>query len=180
MSLIRPPTLISLAARRQTGGIRRVSSQATATTSTETLVAPAPLPTTTTPPVFVKPVPAVPPRRSGGFFRGGVIGFLTGLTLAGSTAYVFLLDEYEQASNALLSGVDNLQKTTAKLREHTAKIEVLEREFRGFVGRAATQKDLERVRAELLKVIDDVNVSHLELKTHVWEVEQDVKQALKK
>ncbi|KAI9105691.1 hypothetical protein DFS34DRAFT_588992 [Phlyctochytrium arcticum] len=133
-------------------------------------------------PGFVEPVlvaPPPPPPPAGGFVRGGIVGLLLGLTLAGGTAYVYLLDEYQQSSSALLISVEALQKSTEKVREYTKKIEQLERDFKTFAGKAVTKSELSGVRTELLKTIDDVNISHLELKTHVWEVEQDVK-ALKK
>ncbi|TPX72185.1 hypothetical protein SpCBS45565_g00424 [Spizellomyces sp. 'palustris'] len=124
---------------------------------------------------FVTPAPEVPKRSGGGFFRGGIIGFLLGITLAGATSYVYLLDEYQQSSNALLSNVEDLAKSTAKLRDHTQKITTLEKDLNAFTQKAATKGDLQALRNELLKLIDEVNVSHLELKTHVWEIEQDVK-----
>ncbi|KAJ3056687.1 hypothetical protein HK097_005088 [Rhizophlyctis rosea] len=129
-------------------------------------------------PVFVPSAnvePVVVHHKGPGFFRGGIIGFLLGITLAGGTAYVYLLDDYQQSSQSLLASVEDLQKSTNKLKDHTRKIEVLEKDQKSLVAKAATKEDLEQLRSELLKVIDDVNLSHLELKTQVWEVAQDVK-----
>ncbi|KAJ3044462.1 hypothetical protein HDV00_001889 [Rhizophlyctis rosea] len=136
-----------------------------------------------TPPVAAQPVfvqsanvePVVVRHKGPGFFRGGITGFLIGITLAGGAAYVYLLDDYQQSSQTLLSSVEDLQKSTNKLKEHTKTIEVIEKNHKALVAKAATKEDLEQLRRELLKVIDDVNLSHLELKTQVWELAQDFK-----
>ncbi|KAJ3291475.1 hypothetical protein HK104_006090 [Borealophlyctis nickersoniae] len=121
--------------------------------------------------------PIVVKQRGPGFFRGGIVGFLLGISLAGATAYVYLLDEYQQSSHSLLSSVEDLQRSTNKLKEHTKSIEKVEKEVKSLEGKAATKEEVEALRRELLKAIDDVNVSHLELKTQVWEIGQDVNAA---
>ncbi|KAJ3004296.1 hypothetical protein HKX48_001324 [Thoreauomyces humboldtii] len=134
------------------------------------------------PPVFVSPVHAAPPRKPrGGFFRGGLLGFLVGISLAGSTAYVYLLDEYTQSSTALLASVEDLQRSTHKVRDYTQTIETVKKEQKEFAKRAATLADLEKLRNELLKAIDDVNLAHLEhvCKANEWEADQGkVKKAI--
>ncbi|KAJ3325705.1 hypothetical protein HDV06_003506 [Boothiomyces sp. JEL0866] len=107
-----------------------------------------------------------------GAFRGGVVGFLLGISSAGAAAYVYLLDEYQQSSLSLLSGVEDLQKTTTKLRDYTKKIDKVEETIKGFPATYATKKDLEDLRNELLKAIDNVVVDGLETKTLVWELSQ--------
>ncbi|KAJ3325268.1 cytochrome c oxidase subunit 1 [Blyttiomyces sp. JEL0837] len=124
---------------------------------------------------------AAPPRQRGpGFIRGGILGFLLGTTLAGGTAYVYLLDDYQASSQSLLSSVEDLQKTTHKLQSQTKKIESVEKDLKIVADRTATKGDLEKLRNELLSVIDSVNISHLELKTNVWDLGQDVKALEKK
>ncbi|KAJ3271153.1 hypothetical protein HDV01_007011 [Terramyces sp. JEL0728] len=102
-----------------------------------------------------------------GAFRGGVVGFLLG-----AAAYVYLLDEYQQSSLSLLSGVEDLQKTTTKLRDYTKKIDKVEENIKGFPATYASKKELEDLRNELLKAIDNVVVDGLETKTLVWELSQ--------
>ncbi|KAJ3201788.1 hypothetical protein HDU67_001054 [Dinochytrium kinnereticum] len=120
------------------------------------------------------PAPAPTPRGPG-FIKGSVFGFLLGLTLAGGSAYVYLLDDYQRSSQSLLASVEDLQKSTNKLQSHTKKIEVVEKDLKVVAKRSATKDEVERLRNELLKVIDDVHLSHLELKTQVWDLSQDVK-----
>ncbi|KAI9017367.1 hypothetical protein BC832DRAFT_544356 [Gaertneriomyces semiglobifer] len=127
---------------------------------------------------FVRTERVIQPR-SRGFLRGGLLGFLLGITLSGGSAYVYLLDEYQQSANAVLTSVEELQKSTAKLKDHTKKIETLERDLAAHAKRAASVADVEALRSELLKVIDDLNVQHLELKTQVWEIDHDLKTGTK-
>ncbi|KAI8916609.1 hypothetical protein DFJ77DRAFT_439854 [Powellomyces hirtus] len=121
--------------------------------------------------------PPTPPPRKAGFFRGGLIGFLTGLTLAGTTAYVYLLDDYSASSAQLLTSVENLEKSTTAIAAHARKIDVLEKQLKEFMSRSPTKRDLENQRSELLKAIDSAATEHLELRTRVWELEQDLKAA---
>ncbi|KAI8921466.1 hypothetical protein BC831DRAFT_477144 [Entophlyctis helioformis] len=101
---------------------------------------------------FAAPAQKVVVRRSG-FIRGGLFGFLLGVSSAGAAAYVYLLDEYQQSSNSLLSGVDNLQKSTEKLKTHTGKIELLEKDLQAVPKKYATKSQVEDLRNELLKAI---------------------------
>jgi hypothetical protein len=50
-----------------------------------------------------------------GAFRGGLVGFLLGLSAASAGCYVYLLEEYQQSSNNLLSSIEELQTTTIKV-----------------------------------------------------------------
>ncbi|KAJ3107649.1 hypothetical protein HDU97_003643 [Phlyctochytrium planicorne] len=119
--------------------------------------------------------PPPPSPRGPGFIRGSVFGFLLGLTLSGGAAYVYLLDDYQNSSQSLLASVEDLQKSTNKLQSHTRKIETVEKDLKALKGKTSTKDELEKLRNELLKVIDDVHLSHLELKTSVWDLTQDVK-----
>ncbi|KAI8834679.1 hypothetical protein BC829DRAFT_377306 [Chytridium lagenaria] len=124
--------------------------------------------------------PAPPPTPRGpGFIKGSFFGFLLGVSLAGGAAYVYLLDDYQSSSQSLLASVEDLQKSTNKLQSHTKKIEVVEKDLKVVAKRSATKDELEKLRNELLKVIDDVHLSHLELKTTVWNLSQDVKEIKK-
>ncbi|KAI9199643.1 uncharacterized protein BJ171DRAFT_518126 [Polychytrium aggregatum] len=116
-----------------------------------------------------------PARREGGFVRGSIIGFLLGLTLAGSTAYVYLVDDYNKSSLSLLSSVEDLQKSTSKISGYSKKIEIVEGRLKEHVAQAATKSEVEALRNELLKLIDNANVAHLELKTEVWDLSKDIK-----
>lgn len=44
------------------------------------------------------------------------VGFLLGVTVAGSVGYYYLLEEYNSASDSLLNSVQELQSSTEKVR----------------------------------------------------------------
>jgi hypothetical protein len=56
------------------------------------------------------------PRRPIGGFRGGLFGFILGVTLTGAVGYYYLLDEYHAASSLLLNSVEELQASTNRVR----------------------------------------------------------------
>ncbi|CAG8750325.1 9915_t:CDS:2, partial [Acaulospora morrowiae] len=89
------------------------------------------------------------------------------LTVAGGSGYYYLLDEYHTASNLLLSSVEELQKTTAKVRDYTQKIERVESELKALERSAATTEQIKELRAETRKLYDGLNLQQLELKTIV-------------
>ncbi|KAJ8323654.1 hypothetical protein BDV3_001862 [Batrachochytrium dendrobatidis] len=107
--------------------------------------------------------------RQVGYVRGGMFGFLLGVAVSSGVAYGYLLDDYQQSTTSLLAGVDNVQLSANKIKSQTSKIEVLEKELKSATKSYSTKKEFENLRNELLKAIDDVHVSHLELKTQVWE-----------
>ncbi|TPX36024.1 hypothetical protein SmJEL517_g01777 [Synchytrium microbalum] len=121
-------------------------------------------------PVVVKP----PPPRRGGYFSGSLTGFLVGTSLTGLACYVFLLDEYQQSSNSLLSTVEDVATSVAKVKDYTKKIVSVEKDLKTHKSVAATKDDIETLRNELLKAIDDLRVEHLESKTQLWELTQSV------
>ncbi|CAG8561481.1 6318_t:CDS:2 [Diversispora eburnea] len=114
-------------------------------------------------------------RNPIGAFRGGLIGFLLGLTIAGGSGYYYLLDEYHTASNLLLSSVEELQKSTSKVRDYAQKIERLEGELKSLQGSAATTDQIKELRSETRKLFDGLNLQHLELKTNVWNISEYMK-----
>ncbi|KAJ3158442.1 hypothetical protein HDU86_002911 [Geranomyces michiganensis] len=138
-------------------------------------------PTPATPVTVFEPGPSrpppPPPPRKPGFFRGGLLGFLTGLSLAGTTAYVYLVDDYGASTAQLLSGLEAVERSAAKVAADGARVRALETAFNEHMKRAATAKGLEGVRAELLAALDAQATQHLELRTRVWELEQDLKAA---
>jgi hypothetical protein len=95
-----------------------------------------------------------------GAFRGGLVGFLLGLSSASALCYVYLLEEYQQSSNSLLTNIEDLQTTTIKvilfsqkLRDYTAKIDRIEQDLKRFPSKFVTKEDMQLVRNELLKNI---------------------------
>ncbi|KAL1935066.1 hypothetical protein VTP01DRAFT_4206 [Rhizomucor pusillus] len=109
-----------------------------------------------------------------GAVRGGLVGFLLGVTLAGGAGYYYLLEEYSNASNSLLSSVEELQASTEKVREYARKIEAVDRDVAKLKDTTATAQQLNDLKAEFRRLYDTLNIEHLELKTHVWGLEQDL------
>ncbi|RUP47051.1 hypothetical protein BC936DRAFT_146188 [Jimgerdemannia flammicorona] len=106
--------------------------------------------------------------------HSSLIGFLIGITIAGGTGYYYLIDEYHVASSLLLNSVEELQSSTNRVRDYARKIETVDKELRKLRESAATVEQLEELRSEMKKLYDGLHIQHLELKTHVWGIEQDV------
>ncbi|CAM0137903.1 hypothetical protein VKS41_001124 [Umbelopsis sp. WA50703] len=109
-----------------------------------------------------------------GAVRGGLLGFLLGVTISGGIGYYYLLEEYNEASASLLNSVKDLQASTDKVRDYARKIEAIDRDVAKLKETTATSQQLLDLRNELKKLYDGLNIEHLELKTHVWGLEQDI------
>ncbi|OBZ71159.1 hypothetical protein A0H81_08735 [Grifola frondosa] len=108
------------------------------------------------------------PKKPVGAFRGGIVGFLFGFSLAASFAAYHLLDEYKQASAALQASVEELQVSTQKVSAHVRRIEAVEKDLKALSDSSATKEDVSRVRAEMKKLYDGLHVEFLDLRSHVW------------
>ncbi|KAJ6584901.1 hypothetical protein B0H19DRAFT_926523 [Mycena capillaripes] len=115
-----------------------------------------------------------------GAFRGGIVGFLAGFSLAASIAAYNLLDEYKLASAALQASVDELQLSTEKISAHVRRIEAVEKDLKALTDSTSSKDDLSRLRAEVKKIYDGLHVEFLDLRTHVWGLQQDVHSLSKK
>ncbi|CAO3663432.1 unnamed protein product [Umbelopsis vinacea] len=109
-----------------------------------------------------------------GAVRGGLLGFLLGVTISGGVGYYYLLEEYNSASATLLNSVQDLQASTEKVRDYARKIEAIDRDLAKLKETTATSQQLADLRNEMKKLYDGLNIEHLELKTHVWGLEQDI------
>jgi len=115
-----------------------------------------------------------PAKQPVGGFRGGIIGFLLGFSLASSFAAYHLLDEYKQASAALQASVLELQTSTEKVTAHIRRIENVEKDLKALAGTSAAKEDVSRLRAEMKKIYDGLHIEFLDLRSHVWGIQQDV------
>ncbi|EPB93071.1 hypothetical protein HMPREF1544_00145 [Mucor circinelloides 1006PhL] len=106
--------------------------------------------------------------------KGGVIGFLLGVTAAGSAGYYYLLGEYNNASAALLLSVQELQASTDKVKDYAKRIETVDRDVAKLKETTATKQQLADMKVDFRKLYDTLNIEHLELKTHVWGLEKDL------
>ncbi|CAO3599069.1 unnamed protein product [Absidia cylindrospora] len=131
----------------------------------------------------VKPLPmtrrlyttetASEPKKIGAV-KGGFIGFLTGVSLAGAVGYYYLLEEYNSASESLMNSVQDLQQSTEKVRDYAQRIESIDKDLTKLKKTAATEQQLDETKIQLRKLYDTLNIEHLELKTHVWGLEKDL------
>ncbi|TDL22254.1 hypothetical protein BD410DRAFT_788992 [Rickenella mellea] len=121
-----------------------------------------------------------PPKRPIGGFRGGIVGFLLGFSLASSYAAYHLLDEYKQASAALQASVLELQISTEKVTAHVRRIEQVERDLRALADSSAGKEDVSRLRTEMKKLHDGLHIDFLDLRSHVWGMQQDLNSLSKK
>ncbi|GAA6017504.1 hypothetical protein JCM10207_008249 [Rhodosporidiobolus poonsookiae] len=123
------------------------------------------------------PEPAAPVsrvRRPVGAFRGGLIGFLLGISLTGGYGYFQLLDDYSKASSELLSSVEELRGSTEQMATLIPRISALEQSSAALAESAATKADLDSLRAEYRKLLDAEHLDVLEMKAHIWALEQDL------
>ncbi|KAJ3346458.1 hypothetical protein HDU83_003071 [Entophlyctis luteolus] len=116
---------------------------------------------------------AASPSR-GSSVRGTLFGFACGAGLVGFAAYTNLVSEYREASSSLLGSVDTLKSAVSKLENRAKRLDALEAEVASLTAKVASKTDLERTHNALLKVTDDITVAHLELKSDVWELRQDL------
>ncbi|KAF8527484.1 hypothetical protein BU17DRAFT_39537 [Hysterangium stoloniferum] len=121
-----------------------------------------------------------PQKRPIGGFRGGLFGFLLGFSVASAYASYHLLDEYKLASNTLQASVEELQLSTQKVSAHIRRIEAVEKELKALTESAAGKEDVNRVRAEMKKLYDGLHVEFLDLRSHVWGIQQDLHSISKK
>ncbi|KIJ11132.1 hypothetical protein PAXINDRAFT_171922 [Paxillus involutus ATCC 200175] len=120
------------------------------------------------------------PKKPVGGFRGGIIGFLFGFSLASAFASYHLLDEYKGASAALQASVEELHASTEKVSAHVRRIEAVEKDLKALAQTSASKDELSRVRAEVKKLYDGLHIEFLDLRSHVWGMQQDLHAIAKK
>lgn len=62
------------------------------------------------------------PKRIGAV-RGGLTGFLLGVTVTGIGCYYYLLDEYKRSNNVLVLDLMSLAETVKNLEEHIKSLD---------------------------------------------------------
>lgn len=67
-------------------------------------------------------IPTSPSKKIGAF-KGGFLGFLTGVAVTSVLIYTYALDEYKKDSSLVLSDVLSLQKSIRVLEEHVKALE---------------------------------------------------------
>ncbi|KAF7314187.1 hypothetical protein MKEN_00890900 [Mycena kentingensis (nom. inval.)] len=102
-----------------------------------------------------------PPKKPVGAVRGGILGFLTGFSLAASLAAYNLLDQYNTASAALQASVDELKQSTDQISAHIRRIEAVEKDQKMLADKTALKEDLSKVRTEVKKLYDGLHVGKI-------------------
>ncbi|GHJ86501.1 hypothetical protein NliqN6_2903 [Naganishia liquefaciens] len=119
-------------------------------------------------------VGTIPVKKPVGGLRGGLLGFFFGFSLASAYASYYLLQEYKLASSLLQGSVEDLQDSTSKMANHLQRIEAVEKELKRLSSTSAVKEDVTKLRAEMKQVYDGLHVEVLDLRAHVWGVEQDL------
>ncbi|KAG6811631.1 hypothetical protein H0H92_006500 [Tricholoma furcatifolium] len=97
-------------------------------------------------------------KKPVGGFRGGIVGFLFGFSLASSLAAYHLLDEYQRASAALQASVETLRESTEKVSAHVRRIEAVEKDLKALSQASASKEEVSKVRAETKKLFDGLHI----------------------
>ncbi|TFK28004.1 hypothetical protein FA15DRAFT_585139 [Coprinopsis marcescibilis] len=132
------------------------------------------------PPTVQASTSTVIQKKPVGGFRGGIVGFLFGFSLASSLAAYHLLEEYQRASAALQASVEELKISTEKVSSHVRRIEAVEKDLKALTNVTATKEDISKVRAEVKKLYDGLHIEFLDLRSHVWGIQQDLQRLSKK
>ncbi|GAA5843574.1 hypothetical protein JCM3766R1_002417 [Sporobolomyces carnicolor] len=125
---------------------------------------PTPAPLATEPP----PTPAI--KQPVGAFRGGLIGFLLGLTALGSYGYFLLLSDYEKASRQLVASVQNLESSTSLISSQLERISQLESRLNQVESSQVSMSQLESFRNEYKQLSQTQHLDLINLKAHVWSI----------
>ncbi|KAG9248860.1 hypothetical protein BJ878DRAFT_486374 [Calycina marina] len=71
----------------------------------------------------VTPVTPLPVRKPVGAFRGGLLGFFMGSTLAGAGVYYYVLEEYKVSNELLTEDIYNLQSSVQRVHSYVQTLE---------------------------------------------------------
>ncbi|ORY77402.1 hypothetical protein BCR37DRAFT_337382, partial [Protomyces lactucae-debilis] len=103
-------------------------------------------------------------KRQIGGLRGGITGFLLGMTLAGALGYAYLLEDYERASQRLHTSVDSLSESTGTVTEHVRRITLAERELERMKRDMPTRQEMQLLRQEMHKIYAGAHAEVLDLR----------------
>ncbi|RSH78475.1 uncharacterized protein EHS24_002200 [Apiotrichum porosum] len=144
---------------------------------------------------------AVPVEKPVGGFRGGAVHpetdntllvvhlmifisppslpQLLGFSAATALGVYYLQEDTKVATGLLLSSVEELQHGTQRITSHLDRLTAVEKDLNALRAAAAVKEDNAKVRAEMKKVYDGLNLELLDLRAHVWGVEQDLQKVVK-
>ncbi|WVF71113.1 hypothetical protein IAT40_005910 [Kwoniella sp. CBS 6097] len=116
-------------------------------------------------------------KRPVGGFR--ILGFFFGFSFASALSIYYLQQENKIASGLLLASVEELQQGTGKVSSHLERLQTVEKELASLRNAGAIKDDVTKVRGEMKKVYDGLHLELLDLRAHVWGVEQDLQKVVK-
>ncbi|WVW84295.1 hypothetical protein I302_106326 [Kwoniella bestiolae CBS 10118] len=122
-------------------------------------------------------VGTAPVKRPVGGFR--ILGFFLGFSISSALSIYYLQQENKIASGLLLASVEELQQGTGKISSHLDRLQVVEKEIAALKSAGAVKDDVTKVRGEMKKVYDGLHLELLDLRAHVWGVEQDLQKVVK-
>ncbi|ATY62055.1 hypothetical protein CCM_06951 [Cordyceps militaris CM01] len=67
-------------------------------------------------------------KKPMGAFRGGLFGFLLGCTVAGSSVYTYLVQEYKTSNDLLSEDIYTLQASVTRLTNYVKNLEQIAQE----------------------------------------------------
>ncbi|OAA65005.1 hypothetical protein ISF_04415 [Cordyceps fumosorosea ARSEF 2679] len=67
-------------------------------------------------------------KKPMGAFRGGLFGFLLGCTVAGSSVYTYLVQEYKTSNDLLTEDIYTLQASVTRLTNYVKNLEQIAQE----------------------------------------------------
>ncbi|GMK58457.1 hypothetical protein CspeluHIS016_0504890 [Cutaneotrichosporon spelunceum] len=124
-------------------------------------------------------VSEVPVQKPVGGFRGGIFGFLLGFSAATALGVYYLQQDNKIANGLLMASVDELQGSTAKITSHLDRLQSVEKDLAALKAAVPQKDDVAKVRGEMKKLYDGLHLELLDLRAHVWGVEQDVQKLAK-
>ncbi|ODO11121.1 hypothetical protein I350_01723 [Cryptococcus amylolentus CBS 6273] len=125
-------------------------------------------------------VGAVPVKRPvGGFRSTNAPSQFFGFSFASALSIYYLQEETKVATGLLTSSIEQLQQGTGKITTHLDRLQTVEKELAALRANASVKEDVTKVRGEMKKVYDGLHLELLDLRAHVWGVEQDLQNVVK-
>lgn len=122
--------------------------------------------------VVVTP-PSIKYNRPIAGIRAGLLGFLAGLTLVGTYAYLNIFEEYQSATNTLLVSVEELKSTTHKITNQIKRIEQVERDLARIKSTSISEEQLQAHKSQLNKSLDALKLDQLKIRSSLSDLETD-------
>ncbi|TXT10773.1 hypothetical protein VHUM_02278 [Vanrija humicola] len=104
---------------------------------------------------------------------------LLGFSAATSLGVYYLQQDTKIAQGLLLASVDELSQGTERITSHLDRLQTVEKDLAALRAQSAASGDVAKVRAEMKKVYDGLHLELLDLRAHVWGVEQDLQKVAK-